>query len=667
MMPANRSQSAAATDSLIGQTIGGQYTLQRFLGQGSKARVFLATHRTLHRPVVVHLLGVSWVDDAAAVAKFEEQARALRGFEHPNIASLIDFGREPGRVLVISEFVEGKRLDAYVQQLGRLTLDGFVPIAAQILKGLGATHARGLVHRDLKPGNVVLVEEQGRANYVKLLDLGLAQLLEGPSRGEDAPVVGTPDYLAPEQIMNKPVDPRTDVYSLGVLFYQMLSGRLPFVGDGHGGGKSVLYQHVNDKPIPLTQALSHGSTVPAGLIDLVHDCLAKNPDNRPGDANEIVERLIDSVPAALFRLPVAGASARTPTAELRVPTERVRGTTGEHRVRTLTSDLPRAPTGEFRVVSPRAEPLPQHDRALAAAVEASGLRPLPAAVEMQAAAAAPPAESSGGSSSWVLGLFALLLTSGLVYVYIQNQGATSPTPPPAKVGVAAVAVDVSVELDTAAALEASGKLPEAIAAYEQVLARDAANPRATERIAALKAMLAAPPPTKVEPVPDTKAVEPVPDTKAATAGDVPVVDTAGDATAGDTKAADPVDPSAGTPVVEPKPPEVKPDPVPVQFLVECYPKAEILVDGVSHGKTPQTLNLPAGPHKFELKAPGFLLHEETIEVAVDGQKSMKAKLVRRTGGSGGINRDEENAASNQLDPENDAPTTKVEIPLKPKK
>ena len=139
----------------------GQYTLQRFLGQGSKARVFLATHRTLHRTVVVHLLNVPWVDDTAAVAKFEEQARALRGLEHPNIAAIIDFGREPGRVFVVSEFVEGKLLSAYIPQMGRLTLEGFVPIAAQILKGLGATHARGLVHRDLKPGNVVLVEEQG--------------------------------------------------------------------------------------------------------------------------------------------------------------------------------------------------------------------------------------------------------------------------------------------------------------------------------------------------------------------------------------------------------------------------------------------------------------------------------------------------------------------------
>ncbi len=647
-MPAYRSNSAA-TDSLIGQTIGGQYTLQRFLGQGSKARVFLATHRTLHRTVVVHLLNVPWGDDPAAVTRFEEQSRALRGIEHPNIAAIIDFGREPGRVFVVSEFVEGKLLSAYVKQLGRLTLEGFVPIAAQILKGLGTTHSRGLVHRDLKPSNIVLVEEQGRANYVKILDLGLAQVLEGPPRDEDTPVVGTPDYLAPEQIMNKPVDVRTDVYSLGVVFYQMLSGKLPFVGEGTSGARSVLYKHVNDKPIPLTEALPSGSNVPEGLIDLVHDCLAKNPDNRPADANEIVERMIDSVPAALFRLPIASAGpGRTPTGELpRTPTgdHRVRAPTGDHRVR--------APTGDQRAFSPapelpRADSLPQHDRALAAAVEASGLRPIPH-VELNqgnAQLAAPPPESRG-SSSWILGLLALLLTSGLVYAYIQNQG-TSPVAPPTKVPTPLpVAVDpVAAELETASKLESSGKLSEALAAYEGVLRKDPSQTTARERVDALKLKLA--PSPKTDPTPATTAGE----TKTGDTGDTKTGDTAGTV----------ADATAGT--------KDPPSSEPVKFLVEASAKAEIFVDGVSKGKTPQKVSLPPGTHKFELKAPGFVPYEETIEVAADGQKSLKGKLVRKTGtgggSGGGINRDEENAASNQLDPENDAPTTKVEVPLKPR-
>jgi hypothetical protein len=506
---------------------------------------------------------------------------------------------------------------------------------------------------------MVLVEEQGRANYVKILDLGLAQILEGPPRGDDAPVVGTPAYLAPEQIMNKAVDARTDVYALGVMFYQMLSGKLPFVGEAQAGPRSVLYKHVNDKPIPLMQALPPGSTLPEGLIELVHDCLAKNPDNRPGDANEIVERLIDSVPAALFRLPIAGASSvRTPTGE---------------RPRTPTGERPRTPTGGHTAVpAARSEAAPQHERALAAALEASGLRPIP---DMDESPASAPEASGGGSSAWILGVLALLLTGGLVYVYFQNyatpavaQKPSTPVPPPS----ATPAPDLERGLAKARELEQAGKVQEAIVAYEVVVAAAPDHNEARERIAALRARLPADPgpgttPTAVvvptgDTTPTADTGKPAADTTA-TADTTPTGDTTPTADTGkpvgDTGEVKP-DPTAGATAGDVKPPV---DATPVAFLVESTPKAEVFVDGVSHGKTPITLQLPAGSHKFELKAPNFTPHAETIEVASDGQKSLKAKLVRKTGGggSGGINRAEEDAASAQLDPDNDAPTTKIEI------
>ncbi len=614
-MPANRSHNAAATDALIGQTVGGQYTLQRFLGHGSKARVFLATHRTLHRSVVAHLLSVSWSDDSAAVSRFEEQARALRGFEHPNIAAVIDFGREPGRVFVIGEYVEGQLLTSYIKELGRLSLEAFVPIAAQLLKGLGATHARGLVHADLKPDNVVLVEEQGRANYVKILDLGLAQLLEGPTRGEDGPVVGTAAYMAPEQILNKPVDSRTDVYSLGVIFYQMLAGKLPF--EAEGDARSALYKHINDKPAPLKQAVPSDANLPEGLFELVHDCLAKNPDNRPADANEIVERLIDSVPAAMFRLPIAGAAPRA-----------------------ATGDLTRPPTGEFpRTPTPRPEPL-QHARALAAAVEASGHHAIPT-IDAGTPGAGPTNESrKGGGSAWIFGLLAVVLTGVLVYMYLQPPLTQRPV-----TGVQPLAPEPAPNLDQlvaeAQAFEQAGKLSEAKAAYARVLTQAPEHPLAQERLAALA----------------TAGSD-------ASAGDTPSSDTTPGETAAiaDKPAVDP-DPSE-TP---PEPTDVKPaEPALVEFAVEANVRAEIQVDGETKGKTPQKLQLAPGPHKFVITAAGYTPHEEQIDVAADGQKTLKVKLVRKPAGTpsvgaGGINRDEENRASANLDPENDAPTTKVEI------
>jgi hypothetical protein len=220
-------------------------------------------------------------------------------------------------------------------------------------------------------------------------------------------------------------------------------------------------------------------------------------------------------------------------------------------------------------------------------------------------------------------------------------------------------------------LEQAGKVQEAIVAYEVVVAAAPEHGEARERIAALRALLPAGPgpgadtmPTAfvvptTEPTPtdsgkpaaDTTATaEPVADS-AATA-DTATVDTGKPASdTGDTK----VDPTAG---------DVKPvDVTPVAFLVEATPRAEVIVDGESRGKTPLTIPLTPGPHKFELKATNYTPHTETIEVAGDGQKSLKAKLVRKTGGggSGGINRAEEDAASAQLDPDSDAPTTKIEI------
>jgi serine/threonine protein kinase len=644
MMPATKS-STAAPESLIGQTIGGQYTIQRFLGQGSKSQVFLASHRTLHRNIVVHLLNVPWADDANAWAKFEEQARTLRSFEHTNIAALIDFGRDAGRIFVVTELVEGHLLSDYVHQAGRITLEVFVPIAAQILKGLGATHARGLVHRDLKPSNVVLVEEQGRVN-VKILDLGLAQVLEGPPRDEEPPIVGTPAYLAPEQIMNKPVDSRTDVYALGATFYFLLSGRLPFEGDS---AAAVLYKHINDKPTPLTSVLPSDHHLPDGLIEMVHDCLAKNPDNRPNDANEVVERMIDSVPAAMFRLPIAAVpvTARAATGPHRATTS----ISGPVRVATRAETGPtRAPTGDYRLATPTPPPpiparLDTNSAALAAAQEASGPRPI-VPLDSTSAPTMPLPDNRGGGGGWILGVLAVLLTAGLVYVYIQSQSAGIVLPPN-KIADPGKTVQDTLANSLAAArkFDEDGKLQEALGAYEAVLAVDPNNATAKSRAAALTAQIASkttPPDTKVDAVPDTKVVPP------------------------DTKI-DPPDTKVDPPDTKIDPPDTKVDPKPpVEFSIDAVgpKKAEVFIDDVSRGKTPLKLDLSPGSHKFEIRAPGWNSHLETIEVAADGQKSLKPKLLRKVGGTsssgGSINRDEENAASADLEPDKGV-ETKFEV------
>jgi serine/threonine protein kinase len=613
MMPAKRMTPALGMEALIGQTIGSHYTLQRLLGRGTKALAFLATHRTMHRTVVVQLLNVPWADDPPAVTRFEEQAKALAGLEHPNIAAVHDFGRDPGRVWVAVEYVEGELLSDYVRRMGRLQLEAFVPIAAQILKGLGGAHARQILHRDLKAASVVLVEEQGRANYVKLLDLGIASLLEGPpDRGDDPPLVGEPAYLAPEVIMNKPSDARADVYAVGVLFYQMLSGRLPIEGDS---AKDVLHRQVNDKPAPLAQALPPGHNVPEGLIELIHDCLAKNPDNRPNDANEIVERMIDCVPAAMFRLPVAS---------------------------------PRQKTGPLNPNALRAEVEAQANAraaTLAAAVEASGARPLQS-FESSAPATLPDVKQGGGGG-WVLVLLALVGLGVGGYFYLESQKTpavvppvTQPQPQPQQPQPQQPPTS-AVQLAKAQEFETAGKLTEALAVYEAVLVADPNNATAKERASALKTQIAQagdaktpPPETKTEPPPETK-VEPPPETKTEPPPEAKVE----------------------------TPPETKAEPptaAPVKLKLTSTPtKAEVWIDGALKGKTPLDVEVPAGSRTIEIKAKGYETYTETLEAAPDGKKEVSAKLKRADRKTF---RDQENAASEDLDPE-EGVGTNLEMPL----
>ena len=176
------------------------------------------------------------------------------------------------------------------------------PLAAQVRKAPGEAPSRGIIHRDIKPANIMLCERQGRANYVKILDFGLAKLVSGSSDITKQNVLGTPTCLSPEQILGEKVDQRVDVYAVGILFYFMLSGVMPFQADNDA---SVLYKHVHEKAVPLVELLPADHGVPEGVLELISRCMEKSRERRPRDANEVVEGLIDQVPFSMFRLPRA--------------------------------------------------------------------------------------------------------------------------------------------------------------------------------------------------------------------------------------------------------------------------------------------------------------------------------------------------------------------------
>lgn len=318
-------------DPLVGQTLEGKYTLDKLIGRGGMGHVYAATvidaPASGRREVVVKMIAPPLAQQPQAMARFEREAKRLDGLRHSNIVEMYDYGREGGRAYIVMEWVDGELLSDYLARKGPLSLPDFVPIAAQILKGVGHAHSRDLMIRDIKPANVMLCERKGRANFVKIIDFGLAKMLEGDEDITKQHFIGTSGYLSPEQIKGLDIDLRVDVYALGVLFYQMLSGRMPFEAEND---TTLLYKHVHDFPTPLSEVLpSSDSEVPDELVHLIHDCLEKDPNDRPSDANEIVERLIDCVPMSMFKLPPASPAAAEQTAISALSTTALAAPTGE--------------------------------------------------------------------------------------------------------------------------------------------------------------------------------------------------------------------------------------------------------------------------------------------------------------------------------------------------
>lgn len=299
---------APAAPPRAGEVIADTYTVRRLLGRGGMGDVYLAA-RPDGPDVALKMLSDRWLEEPGAVARFEREATRLKSVEHPNVVGMLGSGVDRGRPYLVMEHVAGEPLSTFLERRGVLTLREFVPIAAQILKAMGHAHLREMMIRDVKPSNIMLCTRKGRANFVKLLDFGLAKFTTKEPRLTEGHVLGTAGYLAPEAIRGEDLDVRVDVYALGVVFYQMLSGTLPF---GNEESATLLYKTLDEAPTPLAEVLPKNHEVPDAVIALVSDCLEKDRDLRPNDANIVVERLIDAVPSSLFRLPTAEQSPRSP-------------------------------------------------------------------------------------------------------------------------------------------------------------------------------------------------------------------------------------------------------------------------------------------------------------------------------------------------------------------
>ncbi|MBS1148851.1 MAG: serine/threonine protein kinase [Myxococcaceae bacterium] len=273
------------------KVIVGSYEVLRPLGEGGMGRVFLARHLKLDRLVALKTLKAVYASDPLHLQRFVQEARAVNRVKHPHLVEIYDFLEEgPGRVCCVMEPLFGETLKDRAKK-APLQITRAVKIVRQACGALSAVHQAGVIHRDLKPDNLFLVDRDGEADFVKVLDFGIAQVLDDAESllttraGE---VVGTPAYMAPEQTMAGPLDGRADIYALGTVLYVLLQGRFPHDATQP---EELLAQKVTRKPRPVGVASASGETIPQGLREIVDRCLQRNPKARFQTMDELSRAL----------------------------------------------------------------------------------------------------------------------------------------------------------------------------------------------------------------------------------------------------------------------------------------------------------------------------------------------------------------------------------------
>jgi serine/threonine-protein kinase len=256
--------------SLIGTVLSGRYRLESKLGSGGMSTVYLARDGTLERWVAVKVMHREMSDQPDQIERFRCEARSVAQLSHPNVVAVIDAGEDGGHPYIVFEYVDGETLKQRIERVGPLPVDEATAYAIEIGRGLLAAHSRRLVHRDVKPQNV-LIDSEGRA---KVTDFGIARSLEADGLTQTGRVLGTTDYVSPEQAMGRGVDARTDIYSLGVLLYEMLTGEVPFTAETVVG---VAMKHVNE---PMPDVQKRRPEVSSALAAVVERATAKEPKKR---------------------------------------------------------------------------------------------------------------------------------------------------------------------------------------------------------------------------------------------------------------------------------------------------------------------------------------------------------------------------------------------------
>ena len=277
---------------MVGRVFLGRYEAVRLLGEGGMGRVYLARQLDLGRQVVVKVMHDHLAADPKFAERFQRETLLMARFQHPYAVTLYDASlNDPQGPCIVMEYIRGITLDVLLERNTRLTPERVGRLLGQLCEVLQAAHAAGIVHRDLKPSNLMVVDPDTPYEMVKVMDFGLAKLVDrqalknlSPTNAEVA--IGTPGYMSPEQARGDEMDHRGDLYSVGVILYQLLSGRLPF--DGRSTMEHLI-AHATEPP-PAFAEVGAGNWVPPSIEEVVLSCLAKDPADRPASARDLAER-----------------------------------------------------------------------------------------------------------------------------------------------------------------------------------------------------------------------------------------------------------------------------------------------------------------------------------------------------------------------------------------
>ena len=296
-MSTTRQQRRQLYEQLVGQTVADRYEITRLMGFGGMGAVYEAIQQNMNRHIALKYIPSH---DPVMAARFEREALTVSQLRHPNTVTVFDYGRtDDGFLFLTMEMLEGLTLTDVIKEESPLAAERVVHIASQICRSLGEAHGMGIVHRDVKPDNVILITVDGDPDVVKVLDFGIAKAISGEDDVQltgDGRIVGTPRYMSPEQILSEEVDHRSDIYSLGCIIFEMLCGAPPFQGSST---TALMISHAQDAPPAFAERLTPEqlSAIPPALEHVVRRAMAKSPVERPQTTDHLRRELEEALQA----------------------------------------------------------------------------------------------------------------------------------------------------------------------------------------------------------------------------------------------------------------------------------------------------------------------------------------------------------------------------------